>query len=98
MECKLNLDGVRFTTISEANNALLCRNISEVEVLEAVSQYGRSKCPGPDGFNFFFVKNNLEVIGKDVAKAILYFQSTGFMSRGCKASFIKLVPKKGQSL
>ena len=60
-----------FTTISEADNALLCRNISEDEVLEVVSQYGRSKCPSPDGLNFFFVKNNWEVIGKDVVKAIL---------------------------
>jgi len=38
--------------------------------------------------------NNWEVIGKDVVRAILYFQSTGFIPRGCNASFITLVPKK----
>jgi len=71
--CKLNLDGVRFRFISEADNAWLCNIITEAEVLEAVSQCDSSKCPGPDGFNFFFLKNNWEVIGKDVVKAILYF-------------------------
>jgi len=92
--CKLNLDGVRFRSISEADNAWLCNTITEAEVLEVVSQCDSSKCPGPDGFNFFFLKNNWEVIGKDVVMAILYFHSTSFISRGCNASFITLVPKK----
>ena len=52
------------------------------------------KCPGPDGFNFFFIKNNWEVIGKDVVRAILFFHSNGYIPRGCNASFITLVPKK----
>ena len=93
-ECKLNLDGVSFRTISEDENALLSGIISEAEVLEVVCQCGSSKCPGSDGFNFFFIKNNWEVIGKDVVRAILFFQSNGYISRGCNASFITLVPKK----
>jgi len=36
-ECKLNLDGVSFRTISEDENALLSGIITEAEVLEAVS-------------------------------------------------------------
>jgi len=90
----VNLDGVGFKSILAADNALLCDNISEVEVLEAVSQCGSSKCPGPDGFNFAFVKNYWEVIGKDFVLAIRNFQSTGFISRGCNASFITLIAKK----
>ena len=93
-ECKLNLDGVYFRSISEAENAWLCNTIIEAEVLEVVSQCDSSKCPSPDGFNFFFLKNNWEVIGNDVVRAILYFHSTGFIPRGCNASFITLVPKK----
>jgi len=57
-EIKLNLDGVRFKSITEANNVQLCSDITELEVLDVVSQCGSSKCPGLDGFNFFFVKNN----------------------------------------
>jgi len=94
LECKLRLDGVNFSTISECENAMLCGIFTEEEVLEAVSQCGSSKCPGPDGFNFLFIKNNWEIIGKDVVKAILFFQSSGYLPRGCNASFITLVPKK----
>jgi len=63
-------------------------------VFDAVSQCRSSKCPGPDGFNFFFIKSNWEIIGKDVVRAILFFQSSEFLPRGYNASFITLVPKK----
>jgi len=62
----VNLDGVGFKRISAVDNDLLCDNITEVEVLEAVSQCGSSKCPGPDGFNFAFVKKYWEVIETDI--------------------------------
>jgi len=65
-----------------------------VEVLEVVSQCGSSKCPRPDGFNFAFAKKYWEVIGKDFVLAIRSFQSIGFISRGCNASFIMLIAKK----
>ena len=55
-----------FKRISAADNDLLCDNITEVEVLEVVSQCGSSKCPGPDGFNFAFVKKYWEVIETDI--------------------------------
>jgi len=57
-ESKLNLDGVCFRTITEDDNNILYSNITELEVLKVVSQCGSSKYPGPDRFNFFFVKNN----------------------------------------
>jgi len=66
----VKLDSGGFKSISTANNDLLCDNISEVEVLEVVSQCASSKCPGPDGFNFAFVKKYWEVIGKDIVHAI----------------------------
>ena len=92
-ECKLRLDGVTFSTIMEGQNALLCGIFTEAKVFETMSQCGSSKCPGLDGFNFF-IKSNWEIIGKDVVRAILFFHSTGYLPRGCNASFITLVPKK----
>jgi len=53
---KINLDGVNFKNIFVVDNDLLCRNITKVEVLEAVSQCGSSKSPGLDGFNFSLLK------------------------------------------
>ena len=93
-ECKLKLDDVNFKTISEDENALLCGIFTEAEVFKIVSECGSSKCPGPDKFNFFFIKNNWEILGKDIFKAIPLFQSSGFLLRGCNAFFITLVPKK----
>ena len=93
-ECKIKLDGVSFRKISEGEKAMLSGIFTEEEVFDVVSQCGSSKCPGSDGFNFFFIKSNWEIIGKDVVKAILFFHSSGFLLRGCNASFITLVPKK----
>jgi len=91
---KLNLDGVGFKFISKKDNDLLCTNIIEYEIIDGMSQCESSKCPGPDGYNFFFVKNNWDVIGKDIVWAIICFQDTCFIPRGCNASFIVLVLKK----
>ena len=55
---KINLDGVNFKNILEIDNDLLCKKITELEVLEVVDQCGSSKSSGPDGFNFFFIKKN----------------------------------------
>jgi len=91
---KLNLDGVSFKNISRVDNEVLCNSISVIKIFEAVSQCGSSKSPDPDGFNFFFIKSNWDTIGQDIVKAILRFQDTGYISRGCSTSFITLVPKK----
>ena len=52
-----------------------------------MSQCGNSKCPEPDKYIFFFIKNNWDVIGKDIVRDILCFQDTGFIPRGFNASF-----------
>jgi len=41
--------------ISNEDNDVLCGRFSDTEILDAVSQCGSSKSPGPDGFNFHFV-------------------------------------------
>jgi len=91
---RLNLDRVCFKTVTNDDNDMLCSNISESEILDAMSQCDSSKCPGPDGYNFSFVKNNWDIVGEDIVGAIMSFQSTGFIPTGCNASFITLVPKK----
>jgi len=55
---KLNLDGISFKNNFEVDNELFCSIISESEILEAVSQCGSSKSSRPDGYDFFFIKNN----------------------------------------
>jgi len=52
-----------------------------------------TKSPGPDGFNFNFIKKNWEVMKKDIVEAVRLFHETGCIPRGCNASFVALSPK-----
>ncbi|GJY26341.1 cysteine-rich receptor-like protein kinase [Tanacetum coccineum] len=54
----------------------------------------RSKAPGPDGFNFNFIKSFWDVIKVDFWNCIQHFESTGSLANGCNPSFIVLTPKK----
>ncbi|MCH97415.1 LINE-1 reverse transcriptase like [Trifolium medium] len=50
------LEGVDFTILSELSNITPVANFSMEEIEEAVNTSDGSKCPGPDGFNFAFIK------------------------------------------
>jgi len=52
-----------------------------------------SKSHGPDGFNFNFIKKSWEFLKDDFMAAMALFYETGFIPKGCNASFIALVPK-----
>lgn len=45
----------------------------EEEVWEAVKRCGCSKAPGPDGFNFKFIKKFWGVIKEELMKALKWF-------------------------
>ncbi|XP_045831189.1 uncharacterized protein LOC123922522 [Trifolium pratense] len=50
------LDGLSFNSLSEADNSSLLSPFSVEEVREFVWNSDGNKCPGPDGFNFNFLK------------------------------------------
>jgi len=54
--CQVRLDNVRFCSISDSDNDLLIGDFSEKEIRVAVWSCDNSKSPGPDGFNFGFLK------------------------------------------
>ncbi|GJZ76785.1 putative RNA-directed DNA polymerase [Tanacetum coccineum] len=56
--------------------------------------YGGSKSPGPDGFNFNFIKAYWEVLKFDFFECIKHFETFGKLESGCNPSFIVLIPKK----
>ncbi|GKV16062.1 hypothetical protein SLEP1_g26767 [Rubroshorea leprosula] len=88
------LDGIRVNQISQAENELLVVDFEEKEIKEAIWDYCSSKSPGPDGFNFGFVKNMWEVIKVEVIDFVQDFWEQGSLARGSNASFIVLIPKK----
>ncbi|GKA76737.1 ribonuclease H-like domain-containing protein [Tanacetum coccineum] len=53
-----------------------------------------SKSPGPDGFNFNFIKAYWEVLRFDFYDCVKHFKATGKLANGCNPSFIVLIPKK----
>jgi hypothetical protein len=51
-----NLDGINFPMLSEEDNMQLLAPFSMEEIEGAVMDSDGTKCPGPDGFNFAFIK------------------------------------------
>ncbi|PWA65487.1 hypothetical protein CTI12_AA335310 [Artemisia annua] len=52
----LNLSNLSLNQISDASNQFLSQSFSRDEIKAALDQINGSKAPGPDGFNFFFIK------------------------------------------
>jgi len=71
----------------------LIAKISEEEVREAVWQCEGSKSPGPDVFNFNFIKGSWETIKQDILQVVESFEASGKFPKGCNCSFIALVLK-----
>ena len=66
---------------------------TEEEVKEAVWQCEGTKSPGPDGFNFNFIKKSWNSLKTDFVVGLECFHEIGIVPKGCNASFIALVPK-----
>ena len=66
---------------------------SDHEIKEAVWSCGGDKCPGPDGFNFNFIKEFWGVLKIDFRRFVDEFHVHGSFPRGSNASFLALIPK-----
>ncbi|GKV32990.1 hypothetical protein SLEP1_g41549 [Rubroshorea leprosula] len=88
-----HLDGIPFKKISTEDNRSLVALFSEDEVKRAVWSCGSSKAPGPDGFNFKFIREMWETIKSSVMGFIDDFHRNGKLDRGVNSSFIVLIPK-----
>lgn len=89
-----NLDGVEFKKITRAEEDLSTAEFTPKEIEEAVSSCESSKSPGPDGFNFEFIKKYWHVVKDDFVRMFREFHSNGKLPRGCNASLLALIPKR----
>ncbi|GKV46217.1 hypothetical protein SLEP1_g53216 [Rubroshorea leprosula] len=87
------LDGISFNQISGEDNELLTALFSELEIKQAIWECSSSKSPGPDGFNFRFIKEMWEDIKSEIIDFVQEFHRLGRLVRGSNASFIVLIPK-----
>ncbi|GKV24205.1 hypothetical protein SLEP1_g33843 [Rubroshorea leprosula] len=86
------LDSFRRLSIEEIKS--LEAAFTEQEIQEAVWGCNGSKSPGPDGFNFNFLKKMWPILKKDLYECMAEFHMNGKLAKGSNASFIVLVPKK----
>jgi len=89
----VHLGSVEFRSLPSEASKNMVVSFSEEEVKNAVWDFGGSKSPGPNGFNFNFIKSSWEVLKADVMAAVQLFHTTGSLPKGCNTSFIALIPK-----
>ncbi|GKV12840.1 hypothetical protein SLEP1_g23934 [Rubroshorea leprosula] len=87
------LEGVCFKQVQPEDNRQLIEAFTADEIKAAIWECDSSKAPGPDRFNFRFVKSEWEVIKEDVIEFLQEFHKNSKMVRGLNSSFIVLVPK-----
>ncbi|GKV45171.1 hypothetical protein SLEP1_g52281 [Rubroshorea leprosula] len=87
------LDGINFNQLSQTDSESLTAVFFEEEIKNAVWDCDSSKSPGPDGFNFRFIKVMWEDIKHDIISFAQEFHESGKLVRGSNASFIVLIPK-----
>ncbi|GKD02121.1 RNA-directed DNA polymerase, eukaryota [Tanacetum coccineum] len=88
----------RFQKLSDLDAHFLDSSMSVEEIKEVVWGCASSKAPGPDGFNFKFIKTFWDVIKVEFLECIKYFESSGRLANGCNPSFIVLIPKRNDPL
>lgn len=72
-----NLDGICFNQVSATDNAFLTAEFSADEIKEVVWECDGNRCPGPDGYNFTFLKEFWDLLKEDVKKVLDDFHSSG---------------------
>ncbi|KAK9077285.1 hypothetical protein SSX86_005622 [Deinandra increscens subsp. villosa] len=88
----------KFKKLSLSDSASLISPFSLQEIKCAVWSCGSDKAPGPDGFNFRFIKTHWDLLGPNFLEILQHFHSTGTISPGCNSSFISLIPKRKDPL
>lgn len=89
----LSFEGLEFNTLNEMQEVKWIEEFSEQEIKKAVWDCEGSKSPGPDGYNFSFIKACWNSLKEDVCRMMSEFHANGGIPRGGNASFIVLIPK-----
>jgi hypothetical protein len=93
-EDRPNLNGIHFQSLTVEDNKVLSAPFSCDEVREAIWSSDGNKCPGPDGFNFNFLKACWDIIRGDVMAFLNEFHDNALLPKGITTSFLTLVHKK----
>jgi hypothetical protein len=87
------LDGIVFPCLSEDKVGNLTAIFSLEEITEVVKGSDGTKSPGPDGFNFAFIKEFWDLLKGDVRMMFDQFHGNACLPRGMCSYFLTLIPK-----
>ncbi|XP_076936463.1 uncharacterized protein LOC143603585 [Bidens hawaiensis] len=90
---KLLVYGLKRLQAEEAADLIKMFSVQEIKI--AVFDCGADKAPGPDGFNFRFLRTFWDLFEKDFVDIMNRFHRVGRFSAGVGSSFITLIPKVG---
>ncbi|GKV09573.1 hypothetical protein SLEP1_g21054 [Rubroshorea leprosula] len=90
--------GVSFKQISAEEKQWLERPFSIEEIEEGLRSYEGSKAPGPDEYNFNFLKFAWDSLKEDFMSFFAEFHKNGRLVSGLNSSFLTLIPKKFNSM
>ncbi|CAA3017425.1 Hypothetical predicted protein [Olea europaea subsp. europaea] len=82
----------RATFPSEHSTSLI-RNVSRLEIKDALFSIGDEKSPGPDGYSSCFFKESWDIVGDDFSDVILEFFASGSLLKQMNHTVIALIPK-----
>ncbi|GAU34029.1 hypothetical protein TSUD_16170 [Trifolium subterraneum] len=87
------LEGVDFNRLSEDDNRDLISPFTTEEIEEAVCSSDGNKSPGPDGFNYAFLKKFWELLKGDIRVMFDQFHGNSCFPKSFLSYFVTLIPK-----
>jgi hypothetical protein len=87
------LDGILFPRLPDDKVEGLTAIFTLEEITEVVMSSDGSKSPGPDGFNFAFIKEFWEMFKGDVRTLFDQFHGNSCLPHGMCSYFLTLIPK-----
>ncbi|XP_058746325.1 uncharacterized protein LOC131619219 [Vicia villosa] len=92
------LDGLVFKKLNGSQVSSLEASFLETEIRDAVWSCDGSKSPGPDDFNFLFLRKCWLFIKEDFIMFVNDFHRFATLSKSITSSFLSLIPKKENPL
>lgn len=68
------------------------------EVKQTVWECNENKCPGLDGYNFYFTKACWDVLREDIVKVMKEFHRNCVLPKGANENFLTLIPEVENSI
>lgn len=74
-------------------SSLLDKPFEEMEILAALKECSSVRAPGPNDFNFSFIKKGWEFMKSLIFQFFAEFYSYGRLTKGINCTFVGLIPK-----